>query len=255
MKEFYTKHKDIILLIITIIAIVFSIGMLFDNNTLVDKNELLEKELIKSDTLKKVAEGKYAKLVNTYSNKQELEDELKEKNNTILQLIKKNKERVLSKTDVHLTFKNKKDTSSIVKTSDSTFNFKSYYPNKDSSFINYIGNVNIHDKIVNGEWVFSELKINLILTQRQDGLWNNYFDGPSFIKLNNMTINSLPAKKYIIPVKDKLFNIYGGLGYRTNFDKSNIILKGGIGIKNKVIFEADAGTDKTIGGGILIKLK
>lgn len=216
-------------------------------------------EIIKKDSLKKVAEGKYSKLVNTYSNKKELTEIVKTSSPEIFGLIKKNNERILSNTSLNFSLKPKTDTTKTI-LKDSVYTFTSFYPKKENAFIQLDGSLDTKTNKLSEKWKFNNINIDIVLTEKEDGLWNSYLNGPEYIKVNSMQVNSLPAKEYISK-EDKIKSIivYGGFGVRSkmnsisNLDGKDLTINGAVTIKNKVMIGVNLGTDKKVGTAVLFK--
>ncbi len=221
------------------------------------QNETLKKEVLAKDTLQKLADGKYSKLVNTFNSTNDLNKILKTELSVIYDSIKNRKEKVLSINQNNITFKPKTNTVIVYVNKDSTYSFTSFYPQKDKYFIKYNGTLDTKSKTVTDDWSFTNFNLNVVMTQRKDGLWDSYLDGPEFLKVNSIKVNSLPAKDYIPTAeKQKLFVLYGGLGIRGNTDlnvnNKDLLIKGALTIKNKYMIQADYGTDKKVGVGVLV---
>lgn len=226
-------------------------------NELKKQNEILKKEIIAKDTLQKLADGKYSKLVNTYNSASDLNKILRDSMKLVSDSISKRKERVLFVDQNNITFKNKTGKSVAVANSDSTYSFSSYYPDKTNFFIQHDGILNTKTKSVADAWKFSNVNLNVVVTERKDGLWDSYIDGPDFLKVNSVKVNSLPAEKYVPKSEQpKSLVFYGGLGLRGNPDviitNKDLLIKGAITYKDKYMIQADYGTDKKVGLGVLV---
>jgi len=259
IKELFTKHKSffwICFFCFFLFSVYFYMAKKIEYKD--RENIILKKELISRDTLLKISEGKYRKMVNYYSTKKELDKQVKDNSPEIYNHIKDNKERILSNTNIDFTFKPKQETN-IISKKDSIYKFSSFYPARENSFVQYDGELNTNNNKLSEKWSFSNIKLNVVLTQKEDGLWNTYLDAPEFIKVSSLTVNSLPPKEYITKEdKVKAFNFYGGLGVRSDLAKltsvnKNLTLNGAITFKNKIMLQADFGTDKKVSTGILIK--
>ena len=253
---FINKYKVYVIVLIVGIGIaIFFINYGISYNNLKNQNTLLQKEIIAKDSLIKLGAGKASKLDNTFATPGQLSDLQKAQDKALFDTINKRNERILSLSNLVLSLQNKKEVTPVVLNPDS---FTSYYPKKDSAFIQYDGNLNTKTKVLSDSWKFNPLKVNVTLTERKDGLWDTYLDAPSFINVNSIKVNSLPAEKYIPKAEQpKLFVLYGGLGVRGNPDplitNKALLLKGALSIKDKVLIEGDYGTDNKIGLGILVK--
>lgn len=256
---FLSKYKNYIIWIVVIGVIAFFALKIYSSfNKVNEENTLLKKEILAKDTLDQIAPGKASKLDNTFATAGDLNTQQKTQDASLLDTIKKRNETILSLSNIVLSMQNQKQITPVIENKDSTYSFTSYYPKKDSAFIQYDGNLNTKTKQLNDTWSFNPLKVNVTLTQRKDGLWDTYLDAPTFVKIDSIKVNSLPPAKYVPTAQQqKLFVLYGGLGVRgnTNSDMTNksLLLKGAVSIKDKVLIEADYGTDNKVGAGVLVK--
>ncbi len=257
LKNLWAKYKSFFLIFLFCASIIFYLSrrVITIDNQLVK----LQMELIQKDTLLKITEGKYRKVVNTYTSPKDLKEIVRKNSGEISKIIINNKEKVLSNTNVNLTFKGKMDTIFVTK-KDSLYTFSSFYPKSPDPFIQFDGVLNTNNNKLTENWKFNDVKLNIVLTEKENGLWNTYLDAPEYVKVNSMTINSLPPKEYTPKAeKAKLFNLYGGLGVRSgintlkNFKDKDITVNGAITIKNKVMVQLNYGTDNKIGTGFLVK--
>lgn len=262
MKNFLqTYYKYIIILLVIIGGIFLYIKYTVNLDEAKKQNIILQKELIAKDTLQLLADGKYAKLINNFKSQSDLNKQLSDSNKLLSDTIKARNERILLISKSNITFKNQKGTVTpiIENTKDSTYTFSSYYPNQPDYFIKYDGLLNLKNKTVTDAWTFGNLDLNIIVTERKDGLWDSYIDGPKFLKVKSTQVNSLPVSQ-IVPKIDqpKTFVLYGGLGLRGNTDMNvsnkDLLIKGGLTIKNNFLIESDFGTDKKVGLGLMFKL-
>lgn len=257
LKAFWLRYRSFFLIFLFCASIIF-----YMSRKVIEKeseNIKLKMEIILKDSLTQVGEGKYRKMVNYYDGKVKLLERVRKNNPEIYREIIKNNEKILSNTNLDFTFK-PKESSRVLTKKDSIFEFSSYYPKKENSFIKFNGTLNTNSNILNEKWTFNNIKLDIILTEKENGLWNTYLDGPDFVVVNSMSINSLPPKEYV-PVKDKVkfLNFYGGVGIRTGVDNiasldgKDLTINGAMMIKNKVILELNMGTDKKVGTAILFK--
>jgi uncharacterized membrane-anchored protein YhcB (DUF1043 family) len=226
----------------------------------------LQKEILSKDSTIKLTDGKYSKLVDNFKTVSELKNQVQTENKVLYDSIKKRNEKLLSMTSSFEQFKNKKGTfTKLIPTttdSDTTFTFSSFYPKQENYMAKFTGNINTKTKTVGEIWEFQKMKLGLILTQKDDGLWDYYVDAPDYAIISNVKVNSLPAKDYL-PNEDKIkiFGLWAGLGLRTDvsnlgtINNKNLVLKAGVSIKDKFVLIGDASTDKTIGLGFMVKFK
>lgn len=192
-------------------------------------NELI----LKKDKLTKEDDGQYAKLVNYFNTQKDLNKQLKEQNESLYKLIKKQDEKLLMINNTIITLKseisegfgnfNEKDTNLI----DLTLK----YPNDDNSFIEWGGFINRNTAFYNGEWTFGKLPLQIILTETDRGIWKSRLIGPEWLIVDSMDINSLPFPKQETP---KNLSFMFGSGYVKSFNPQiNDGLSIGFGVKWK----------------------
>ncbi len=227
-------------LIIVVLFLAWRIGR--NNNKFEEAADELKKSIIEGDSLKKEADGRYAKLVDYYNTEKDLKKELKETNEELYKVIKKQNERLLSLTNAVITLQgqvsegmgriNPNDTNKI--------DLALKYPNDGNPFINWNGNVDRRTAYYKGEWTFGKLPLQIVLTEEKRGLWKSRLIGPDWLVVDSMSINSLPAEQYPPTTPRKMQFLVGGgynksltatgpdaisVGFGLNlFDKHNIIV-------------------------------
>jgi hypothetical protein len=240
-----------ILLIILIIIIVF-LGWRIQSikNAAEDAEESLKKSIIMNDSLTKEADGRYAKLVNYYNTESDLKDEIKKSNKELYDVIKKEDEKILSLTKAVLSLENiviegigkidPKDTNKI--------NLVLRYPNDKNSFINWYGSVDKKTAFYKGEWNFGRLPLQIVLTEEEHGIWKSRLIGPEWLKVDSMTVNSLPPKNYCDDELGKLQFFVGGGYIKSLSDGPNgISVGGGLSINGYHNILLQATTNKEVG--------
>lgn len=219
----------------------------------------LKKSIIDSDSLKKEADGQYSKLVNYYSSETELKDQLKESNEDLYKIIKKQEERILSLSSVVYTLRSEitKGQGKVDPADTNKIKFSLKYPNDSSPFINWNGSIDRHSQYYYGEWTFGKLPIQISLTEDSRGIWKSRVIGPSWLIVDSLSINSLSPQEY--PDKDeKPIQFIIGANYLKSLEKdgaASIGIAGGICIKNQHNILLHATTDKQIGIGYYYKFK
>jgi hypothetical protein len=201
----------------------------------------LKKSIIASDRLTKEADGRYAKLVDYYASQGDLMKELKESNKDLYKTIKKQDERLLSITSSIITLDRK-----IVQgfaepdpIDTNRLNLSLKYPDEKDPFVYWDGWVNKNTAAYKGTFSFGKLPIQIILTEDTRGLWKSRIVGPDWLKVDSLSIKSLPPTEYA-SVKPKniqwlvggsyIYNLTtAGQGLGVNFglslfDKHNLII-------------------------------
>lgn len=227
-------------LIIVVLFLSWRVGS--KNGESEDINDRLKKSIIENDSLRKEADGRYAKLVDYYNSEKDLKNQLKKSNEELFDVVKKQNERILSLTNVVVSIKSQisEGIGSINIEDTNKIDLKLKYPNDGDPFINWIGSVDRRNAFYKGEWSFGRLPLEIVLTEESRGLWKSRLIGPEWLVVDSMTINSLPAKDYD-PVKPRNLQFLIGGGYTKSlsptgpdainvgfglnlFDKHNIII-------------------------------
>jgi hypothetical protein len=172
----------------------------------------LRKSIIASDKLTKEADGRYAKLVNYYASEKDLKNQLKGLNEELFHTIKKQDERLLSITEAIVTLESELTAGfgSIDKEDSSKINLALKYPTKGDPFIFWDGKLNRLTTEYNGEFTFGKLPIQIVVTEESRGLWKHRIVGPDWLKVDSLSINSLPPEEYAIETPKKLQWMVGG---------------------------------------------
>ena len=244
MENFILKYYKLIVVALIIIG-VFSF-ILIQNAGL--KSDLVDykKTILQKDSLQKIREGEYTKLVNDLKSSNDLKKYIKEISDSTYQDIKRNKEKPLIITKVTTIPK-------TIQTIDTVFidtlgvrTITSYYPNKDSMYIKHTSV--IKDKESKNTWEFSPMKINVIVTQQKDGMYRARFVGPSWIEAQEVTVNSLPLS----PITERKFKFLLGAsgGYDFNYRNVSAGIYTGFRYKNKIVL-VNGNTNKVVSLGYI----
>lgn len=254
----FDRIKNNIILIILIIGILF-LGVTYlqmrkENKLLQDQLINTQKDIIKNDSLRKISDGNYSKLVDFFKTSDELAADLKKSNLELYKRIKEGNEKIIALNDYFITFKGQLD-SGLANIKDSnTYQMDLYYPEQSNWFINWNGLLNKNTGQYNGIWNFGNLKFGVTLTQQPNGLFKSNISGPSFLVLDSITVESLPPT---IPVRERNMEFLLGAGYRYGIDSKSkhVVLSTGIQWKNSSILLFDVGTDNSITGKFAYKFR
>ena len=238
-------NKDTIYRAIGAILIIIIVLLLFKNCQIQkganDEINDLKKSIIASDKLTKEADGRYAKLVDYYATQGDLMKDLKESNRDLYKTIKKQDERLLSITNSIITL-DSKVVNGFAQTDPvdtNKLNLSLKYPDEKDPFVYWDGWVNKNTAAYKGTFSFGKLPIQIILTEDTRGLWKSRIVGPDWLKVDSMSIKSLPPEEYAtIKPKNLQWLIGGSYIYSLNntgqgvginfglnlFDKHNVIL-------------------------------
>lgn len=189
---------------------------------------------MKKDTLEKINEGLYRKIISDTMTKQQLMELIKQKTPEVYLQIKDSKSKPVSSTNIQIKPTEKKTEVSI-HAKDSIVELVSKYPDNKDPFIKHTLNVVKHvDKysIQNAKWEFSELPIDLVVTEERNGIYKTYINGPEWLQVTNVKVNSLPIKT----TKQNNFGVIvgGGLGYQINTQKT--FMSANVGIRYKTSY-------------------
>ena len=220
MKSF----KDILLISLSIVIIVLLLfGWVKYNQMQKDLRDEIDganKTILGMDKTTKESEGQYAKLINYFNSEKDLNQQLKEQNEGLYKLIKKQDERLLMINNTIVTLEGKmvEGFGSVNKNDTNKIYLKLTYPTKENSFISWNGYVNRKTAFYKGEFSFSKLPLQIVLTETQRGIWKSRLIGPEWLIVDSMDINSLPLPT---PAKVSDWGIFFGGGYQKSF-KTNI---------------------------------
>lgn len=223
------KFNSILLIILLIIIIFLGWRINSIQNANEDAQDALKKSIIMNDSLTKEADGRYAKLVNYYNTEKDLKEQLKESNKDLYNVIKKESEKILSLTNAIVTLQGavNEGFGKIDPNDSNKINLALKYPNDKEPFINWNGSVDKKSAFYKGEWSFGKLPLQVVLTEEKRGLWKSRLIGPDWLKVDSMTINSLPAEDYTNNELKKLQFFVGGGYIKSMSNGSNAISVGG----------------------------
>lgn len=253
MKTLKISPSKILFIIAAVIVILLLLKL---NGTKSDsEREIMElrKSIIAADKLTKEADGRYAKLVNYYSSESDLKDQLKNLNKDLYNTIKDQDERLMSITEAVITLESELTAGfgSIDKTDTSNVNLALRYPTKGDPFVFWDGKLNRHTAAYNGEFTFGKMPIQIVVTEESRGLWRHRIVGPEWLKVDSLTINSIPPEEYATVKPKKLQWLVGG-NYSYSFSP-NIPSAIGVGVgvnlfdAHNIIFGANSSSQVNIG--------
>jgi len=243
-----------------LIIIILGIWILFMKSCGESKNDsekdALMKEILKLDKTVQETNGAYKKLVDNFNSERDLMNEVKEFNKDLAKTIKKNDEKLLMVTNAIISFDSKLDKGINVTiskdsaTGEKIIQFVTRYPSgnntNDEWFVQYDGKIYTESEKLDGKWEFNKLKFNIVLTEQENGMWATRIDGPDYMKVDSIKVNSLPKKDYNNVPK---FHLLVGAGYRTLMnmkDNRAVTLSGGFEY-NKTIVLVDASSNEMVG--------
>lgn len=253
------NFKILIGIILGIILIGFFLYKYHQSQINVYKQDIdkYKKEIISRDTLEKIREGEYRKLVNSYNDEKSLTEKLKNTSVALQKDITNKKEKPVLIGKTTITIKDgKTEETPLIEEKDSTYSFVSKYPTT-KPFVVYNGNVNFKKKTVKGDLTFKGLDLTVVVTEKPNGMWDSYVVGDPLINISDLEVNTLP-KIVEKPKKQALIKGYGGLGVIKLQNKVHPTVNIGavIGRDNKIMISGYASpisNDVVVGGGIMVK--
>jgi len=231
---------------------------LSQNKALAETNAL-KKSIIDSDVLVKEADGRYAKLVNYYNSERDLKNQLKDQNRELYDVVKEQGERLLSITNtiVSLDSKVTEGFGKVDEVDTNRINVALRYPDKEDPFVFWDGWINRNTAQYKGEFTFSKLPIQIVVTEDSRGLWKHRLIGPEWLKVDSLQVNSLPPAEYVSLVPKKIQWLVGGTYSRSINSPTENSIGVGVGLslfdQHNIIFSANS--QSQIGLSYYFKIK
>ena len=244
MENFIIKYYKLVIVSLIIIG-AFSL-ILIQNSRLKSDLADYKETILKKDSLEKIRDGEYTKLVNDLKTSNDLKKYIKEISENTYKDIKKNKEKPLIITKISTVPKNIQTIDTVYVDTLGVRTITSYYPDKDSMYIKHTSV--IKDKESKNTWEFSPLKLNVIVTQQKDGMYRARFIGPSWIEAQEVTVNSLPLSS----ITERKFKILLGAsgGYDFNYRNISAGIYTGFRYKNQIVL-VNGNTNKVVSLGYI----
>ena len=255
-------NKDTVYRVIGVILVSIILLLLFKNCQIqkdADRDiDDLKKSIIASDKLTKEANGRYSKLVDYYVSQGDLMKELKESNRDLYKTIKKQDERLLSITSSIITL-DKKIVQGFAEpdpVDTNRLNLSLKYPDEKDPFVYWDGWVNKHTAAYKGTFSFGKLPIQIILTEDTRGLWKSRIVGPDWLKVDSLSIKSLPPEDYS-QVKPKAIQwlVGGSYMYSLNNTGQGIGINFGLNLFDRHNVIVGANTLNQVSLGYTYKIK
>lgn len=236
------KYRFVILILLVLVG--YGVYQYFELGSLQNMVDTYKKQIIEKSELIEITKGRYSKIVDDFNTQKQLTQKLKDSNRNLYDQIKKDKSKIIQLTKTIQSFKPKVDTVIVESKCGS---FIDYYPSNKDWFIQYRSTV-LSDTTRSGEWKFDQLKIDLVVTEQSKGIYNAYLDGPDFLQINQLEVQSLPLQN----IKPDNFDWLLGGGVTSNMiDKSFAMrIQGGIRIKNTMIL-LSGDTQTNVGASII----
>lgn len=232
-------NKNVIIILLTIVLL-FSINRCSNTKkTIVDKYETeLRKEKLKRDTLQKINEGLYSKLIADTLKKKELEKEIKELGIKLKEALAVGEIELQPETIIKEVI----DTVYIDSLKRTAY-IKDFYPDKEEVFVEYSANIDIEKGTTSSRWEFRPIPINIVMGYNDKNELVVLSKVPEYIKINNLSLQSRPQEK----TKKKTFGWITGVGAGIDLDNKYKYLTLNTGIRiSKSYLMIGAGTNNNI---------
>jgi len=172
----------------------------------------LKKSIIASDKLTKEADGRYAKLVDYYASEKDLLNDLKKNNLELYKEIKRQDEKLLSITSSIISLDEKvvQGFGQTDPVDTNRLNLSLRYPDEKDPFVFWDGWINKNTAAYRGTFSFGKLPIKVVLTEESRGLWKSRIIGPDWLKVDSLSILSIPPEEYVVVKPKKVQWLVGG---------------------------------------------
>ena len=232
--------------VIIILAIVAAY-LLIANKIQKRKTEKAQIELrtykIRGDSLQKLSDGFYRKLLaDTLTQKQlnKLAQEVTD--------LKNRKPIIVEKTIIRPEYI-EKEIDGIYVDNDS-ISIVDYYPQKENPFLEYTNKFSITTQKGNSQFKFNPIELNKVVTEK-DGLYTVDFKGPEWLQVESLDIQARP----LAPEKKDRFGILFGVDYGKNLNTNQNIIGIDSYIRfNKFYLGGGINSQGDLKGGIKIEL-
>lgn len=209
-------HKILYFLLIAVIVVILLFGI--NQCSEREKAESVVRDykvkMLEMDSLRKVSDGHYQKLVNDLYTEKELIKVLKGENKELADLIAEQKKKLIAYSKIKLTAKQKKDSVKVASKTENgkeVLEFADYYPDKENPFVVYEGV--LRDKVLYGGFTFKTFGLDMVITEKSKGLFEVDFKAPEWLELTSLEVHSLPLS----PIRVDNFDWYLGTNLGLHF--------------------------------------
>ena len=202
----------------------------------------LHKNELKMDTLKKISDTQYEKLVADTVTKRDMFNILK-----AMEMDIKNPKII---TRIEYKQKDVEKTMDNLDVKDGSVHIEDYYPNKEKQTLKYTGDVDLKTKKGIGKFQFQSQKLDLVISETEKGLWKATLKTDSeFVQLGNVDVQTLPVTTEV----KKNWKYFGGAKYNTTSDKTtrSYEILGGFRYKRLNVL-GSVNTNSQIGIGMML---
>lgn len=241
--------KKIQISLIAILTVVIAILWVQKNQAYKEafqSKQEMRKGVIYRDSLVKLADGYYQKLVADTLTRSQL-------NELARQIVDIKKLQPVSVTTTVIKPINVVKETNEVKVSEDSISIQDFYPNKDNPFLTYKNKLSLTTQSGVSTFDFNEITLKEVISKKENGLYQVDFKGPPFIQVKSINIQTEPIEK---EVKDKK-GVLIGLSYGTNLDSkesSNFVELNVYQRYNKFYIGGGVDTNKNVKGGVKIEL-
>lgn len=238
------NKNRIIISLFSVIAILLIVGFIKLNQhrkALKEREDAYKDVVLKNDELKKINATQYQKLIDDRLKQKELDDII-----SGLKIELKNKPKTVIET-VLVPVDKESPVDDVVVVNDS-LTINDFYPQKKDYFVNYSARIDTESKKGIGRFSFQPVNVNLVLSQRKDGVYQLDTQVPEWMSVNNIEVRSLPLD---VPRPDN-FGLLLGVGYGKDFSKIRedyVRITTGVRWK-KLYLEVGGNTNSTVDGGL-----
>lgn len=243
------KDKILVALIVflTVIAGIFWFQKRSAEEKVFQAQQEIRRKTIAQDSLIKLSDGYYQKLVADTLTKQQLKKLVED----ITEL--KNRKPISVTTTIIKPVQIVKEIDSIAVKKDSAF-IEDYYPKKEFYYLKYTNRFSLGTQKGVSNFDFTPIKLVQVVTKKNNGLYQVDFKGPHFLKVESLDIQTEPR---IEPVKDNWGTLIG-VGYGQSLDKvkqiDNFVELNIYQRYKKLYLGIGVTTNKNIKGGLKIEL-
>jgi hypothetical protein len=211
------KNKMLIALILILIVIsgVFWFQKRLAEKKVFQAQQELRVEKIAQDSLVKISDGYYQKLVaDTLTGKQ-----LKDLAEEIIEL--KNRKPIYVTKTIIQPVEVLKETDNITVEKDSVF-IEDYYPSKEKPFLKYTNKFSLITEKGTSNFKFEPITLKEVVTEKEDGFYQIDFKGPDFLEVQSINIQTEPIIKYRADNWGTLIGVEYGKNLDTNLNMFEI---------------------------------
>lgn len=238
------NKNRIIIILFVIIATLLLVGFVMLNQ---HRKELKEREdayksvILERDSLRKVSDTQYQKLVDDRLKQKELDKIIAD-----LKIKLDAKPKTIIET-VFVPVDKETPIGDIIVVNDSV-SINDYYPKKEGYFIKYAAKIDTKTASGIGKFSFQPFNVNLVLSQRKDGIYQLDTQVPEWMSVSGIQVRSLPLDAQ----KTDNFGLLLGVGYGKDFSQVRedyVRITTGIRWK-KIYLEVGGNTNSTVDGGL-----